>query len=121
MGNISVSELRITGLLAFLTMTVAVVAFFGLGFATGERLPFAHDHLVSDLWHQNLPFRAFYHRCLADGQLPLWCPEFGTGYPLFAEGQVGALYPPNLLLHRLFPFAAAFNLTILFTMVIAGT
>ncbi len=121
MGNVTVRELFVTGLLAFLTVTVVVVAFFGVGFATGERIPFANGHFASDIWHQNLPFRAFFHRQLAAGHLPLWCPEMGTGYPLLAEGQVGALYPPNLLIHTLFPFAAAFNLTILATMILAGT
>jgi len=119
--NTTPRELLVTGLVAFLTMVVAVVLFFGVGFATGERLPFAHDVVGSDVWHQNLPFRAFYAEELAAGRLPHWCPNLGTGLPLLAEGQTGALYPPNLLLHLLLPLAPAFNLTILVSLVLAGT
>ncbi len=32
------------------------------------------------------------------GRLPLWLPLIYGGYPLLADGEVGPLYPPNLLL-----------------------
>jgi hypothetical protein len=35
------------------------------------------------------------HQSLQRGSLPLWTPELFGGFPLFAEGQVGALYPPG--------------------------
>ncbi|MDA0337693.1 MAG: hypothetical protein O2782_21215, partial [bacterium] len=50
---------------------------------------------VQDMMVQNIPFRHFLHEALADGRLPLWEPRINAGFPLFAEGQVGALYPPN--------------------------
>ena len=50
---------------------------------------------VQDMMVQNVPFRHFLHEALADGRLPLWEPRINAGFPLFAEGQVGALYPPN--------------------------
>jgi hypothetical protein len=114
-------ELLATGLMALFVMVVAVTVFFGPAFAVGQRLPFAHDVVGSDVWHQNVPFRAFYDRELAAGRLPHWCPDLGTGLPLLAEGQTGALFPPNLLLHLLLPFAAAYNLSILLSLVLAGT
>ena len=50
---------------------------------------------VQDMMVQNVPFRHFLHEALAAGRLPLWEPRINAGFPLFAEGQVGALYPPN--------------------------
>ena len=50
---------------------------------------------VQDMMVQNIPFRHLLHEALADGRLPLWEPRINAGFPLFAEGQVGALYPPN--------------------------
>jgi hypothetical protein len=50
---------------------------------------------VQDMMVQNVPFRHFLHEALADWRLPLWEPRINAGFPLYAEGQVGALYPPN--------------------------
>ncbi|MCL4395635.1 MAG: hypothetical protein M1482_12685, partial [Chloroflexi bacterium] len=60
-----------------------------------------------------LPFRLELERALAQGQLPLWTTHLHAGFPLFAEGQVAALYPPNLLLYRLLPIPQALSYTIL--------
>ncbi len=43
------------------------------------------------------PAFATLHQSVRDGVLPLWTPYIFGGFPLFAEGQIGALYPPNLL------------------------
>lgn len=50
---------------------------------------------VQDMMVQNVPFRHFLHEALGQWRLPLWEPRINAGFPLFAEGQVGALYPPN--------------------------
>lgn len=54
----------------------------------------------------NLPLRQYLGEQLREGIFPLWCPERFCGFPVFAEGQGGFLYPPNLLL---FPFMAAWK------------
>jgi hypothetical protein len=120
LDSIPARELLKTGWIAAVVTAVAAVVFFGPGFATGAKLPFTHEGFGSDIWHQNLPFRAFYADELSAGRLPHWAPDLGTGVPLLAEGQVGALYPPHLLLHLLLPLAAAFNLSILLSFVLAG-
>ncbi|MBI4858846.1 MAG: hypothetical protein HY815_01025 [Candidatus Riflebacteria bacterium] len=51
---------------------------------------------------------------------PFWTRSAGTGFPLLAEGQVGALYPPTLLLHALLPLPLAINLFIILHFVWAG-
>ena len=63
------------------------------------------------LWNLDLPkihypLASFFHEALADGRLPLWSDRLGMGYPLYAEGQIGAFYPPNWLIFQLEPLAA---------------
>ena len=45
-----------------------------------------------------LPLLRWYLGQLHAGQLPLWMPLIFGGYPLFADGELGMLYPPNVLL-----------------------
>ena len=59
------------------------------------------------------PTRVLYANALSAGRLPLWTPELLMGFPLFAEMQTGALYPPHLLLYRLLPIDLAINYDIL--------
>ena len=52
------------------------------------------------LWNLDLPkidspLAVFFHEALAAGRLPLWNDRLGLGFPLYAEGQIGAFYPPN--------------------------
>ena len=64
---------------------------------------------VQDVMVQNHPFRDFFARALREGQLPLWNAAINCGFPLFAEGQAGPLYPPNVILALLLPTWAALN------------
>ena len=63
------------------------------------------------LWGHDLP-KIFYplaqlfHQALLAGQLPLWNDQLGLGFPLYAEGQIGAFYPLNWLIFRLPPLTA---------------
>ncbi len=66
-----------------------------------------------DIYNLHYPLRAAYARELARLDLPLWSPDVLAGYPLLAEGQLGALYPPNLILHFLLPVPIALNVFIL--------
>jgi hypothetical protein len=63
------------------------------------------------LWNLDMPkihypLAAFYHQALVEGRLPLWEPDLGLGFPLYAEGQIGAFYPPNWILFQFEPLAA---------------
>jgi hypothetical protein len=42
------------------------------------------------------------------GQLPLWSSQLFGGYPFFADGEAGTLYPPHLLALLLLPVQTAF-------------
>ncbi|MBN95890.1 MAG: hypothetical protein CL928_17755, partial [Deltaproteobacteria bacterium] len=98
----------------------AAVIFYGLDFTAGRQLLASHDLVYSDFWHFYLPLKAFYAEELREGRLATWCSLLGTGVPLHAVGEVGMLYPPNLLLYRFLPLPQAVNLSVLGHSVLAG-
>ena len=57
---------------------------------------------------------------LKNGALPLWEPGVFGGYPLFADGEAGMLYPPNLIALRLLEPAAALTTLRLVRFYLAG-
>ncbi len=59
------------------------------------------------------PTHLAYATALRAGQLPLWEPRMLTGFPLFAEGQIAALYPTHPILYGLLPIDLATNYDIL--------
>ena len=67
-----------------------------------------------------LPIHTELARALAQGGLPLWSPAVQAGFPLFAQGQVAALYPLNLLLDLLLPVPTALSFMILLNLAWAG-
>ena len=62
-----------------------------------------------DLYPYFFPQKVFYAEQLAENRVPLWNDRVGFGYPVLGESQTGALYPPNLLLYRVFGVNAAYN------------
>ena len=59
------------------------------------------------------PTHLAYADALREGRLPLWEPRLLSGFPLFAEGQIAALYPLHPILYGLFPMDVATNYDIL--------
>ena len=102
-------DLGVAGLLG------AAVAIFFWPAAALEGAFFVQDVMV-----QNHPFRDFFARALRQGQLPLWNAAINCGFPLFAEGQAGALYPPNVILALMLPTWAALNWNIVLHLWLAG-
>ncbi len=95
-------------------LALAVLAFFWrAAFLQGA-------FFVQDMMIQNYPFRDFFARALQGGSLPLWAPEINCGFPLFAEGQAGVLYPFNLLTALLLPTYAALSYNIVGHFWLAG-
>lgn len=119
-SSVSVGELARTAVVAGGVLIVALILFYGLDIAGGSSLFFTHDLGFSDIWHLNYPLKHFYQQELAEGRLPLWCPLLGTGFPLHAEGQVGALSPLNLVLYSALQLPLAFNWSILLHALLAG-
>lgn len=75
---------------------------------------------VGDIFRLNYPARALYAGALQAGRVPWWTPGALAGYPVLAEGQTGAYYPPNLILYRWLPLPVALNYSVLLSFWIAG-
>jgi membrane protein YfhO len=60
------------------------------------------------------PTHLVYASVIRQFRLPLWAPEMLSGFPLYAEGQIGALYPIHPILYGLLPIDIATNYDILF-------
>jgi Gpi18-like mannosyltransferase len=103
-------------------VTVLVMVAVSLGAAiVSARVSFGVDGWLwsLDLPKIHYPLASFYHEALVEGRLPLWSDRLGMGYPLYAEGQIGAFYPPNWLIFQLEPLAAM-DLTRLAHLTLAG-
>lgn len=72
-----------------------------------------------DISFQNLPQRSFAAQELRKGNFPLWSPHIFAGYPIFAEGQSGILYPLNILFLFL-PDYIAYHYLIILHFFLAG-
>ena len=89
---------------------IAVLAIALLVVAVSWRAVLGGVFYSGDIWHLQYPLRSAYAAELARSALPLWTPHLLAGYPLLAEGQLGALYPPNVVLYRLLPVAVALDI-----------
>ncbi len=63
-----------------------------------------------DLGAFHLPIRAFYSRCLVQGQSFDWCPHLYGGMFLSGEGEHGPYHPLHLFLYRCLRLDTAFGL-----------
>jgi len=78
------------------------------------------DYGQSDLWQQTYPAKYFLAESLKRGELPLWNPYVGGGYPEFAKAEIGALYLPNMIFLYIFSFPLAINMLYVSTFLIAS-
>lgn len=76
--------------------------------------------LLGDYSAQHIPWSRFLADSLANLSLPLWTPYMHSGFPILAEGQIGALYPPNLIMYLFLPYKIAYTYNILLHFVLAG-
>ena len=88
--------------------------------ATMQGVVITNDIAVSDMANLHHPVRHFLGRELHQGRLPLWLPDVYMGYPIQAEGMMGAFYPPNLLFFGLLPSLPALNLSVLWPFFVAA-
>ena len=103
------------------TDTLAVLFLVAWPLAYFWRITLAQGVLfTTDVVRLFYPFSVELARSLAQGRLPLWTSGVMAGFPLFAEGQVGALYPPNLVLYALLPTHLALSYDIVLHLAWAG-
>jgi len=99
---------------------LAVVLLMALVLAVFWKATLGGIFYFGDIYQLHYPLRSAYARELARLSLPLWTTDVLAGYPLLAEGQLGALYPPNLVLYALLPVPIALNISILGHFVLAA-
>ena len=97
-----------------LLLALAVVLYFR------EAVTLQGAFFVQDVMVQNYPFRHFCSEVLRQLELPLWHPGINGGFPLFAEGQAGVLYPFNLLTALLLPTWVAISCNVVFHLWLGG-
>jgi hypothetical protein len=71
------------------TMLILCVAYLPLFFG---KITFFRD-----IAHWGFPARAFVRASLMRGELPVWNPYQGLGFPVFGDPLYGVFYPPNWL------------------------
>ncbi|HAW49819.1 TPA: hypothetical protein DCX16_02570 [bacterium] len=74
----------------------------------------------SDLTDYYFPIKVFLGECLKNFSLPLWCPHILSGIPIFQEGEIGTLYPLNLIFFSILDPISAYNLTTIISFLICG-
>ena len=62
-----------------------------------------------DTYTYFFPQKQFFAERLHAGEFPLWNNRSGFGYPLIAESQTGAFYPPHLLIYPLLDVNEGYN------------
>jgi hypothetical protein len=74
----------------------------------------------SDLLHGFYPLKLFLAESLKNGSIHFWSKDMGSGYPVFADGQIGTFAIINLVAFTIFSFVTALNVVYLFSFLIAG-
>lgn len=94
--------------------------FFARLFFPEPKLFYTPDIGRSDIANFNYPLKNFLSQSLKLESLPFWNKNMGTGFPVFAEGQIGSLFLENLILFSLLPTWIAFNLSYVLSFFIAA-
>lgn len=79
------------------------------------------DYGLSDIWNFNYPLKNLLSESLKQGSVPLWTDMIGNGFPIAAEGQIGAFSPLNWFIFGLLPMPQAFAAAIFLAFLIAFT
>ncbi len=87
---------------AIALLAAAALAYAWPAIATGQ---IAYENDTRIFYY---PIFARLGAALKQGLLPLWSPQIFGGYPIFADGETGALYPLHLFLLLLLPVDTAF-------------
>ncbi|HWO42212.1 MAG TPA: YfhO family protein [Candidatus Eisenbacteria bacterium] len=100
--------------LALLALAGLILWFAG-EMVLGEKVPFFRD-----LGPYFYPMRFSLAESLRRGELPLWIRQMAAGFPLLADFQSAAFYPPHLAF-ALFPFFSAVAFVFIFHYAVAAS
>ena len=100
-----------------------LLAAAGVWLAMAGPMLLGRVYLADDLGAYHLPLRAFYAQQLQKAEPFDWLPNLYNGYYVTGEGQTGGYHPLHLVLYRLLPLPAAFDLELLlsYPWMFAGT
>ncbi len=90
-------------LVAIALLAATVIVFFWPLLAEGQ---VAYENDTRIFYY---PLFARLSQAVKSGSLPLWSPQIFTGYPVFADGESGSLYPFHLLAMLFLPVETAFT------------
>ena len=97
-----------------LSLLILIILWFGGEMVWADKIPFFRD-----LGTYFYPMRFSLAESLKAGELPLWDRHVAMGYPLLADFQSGAFYPPHLV-YLILPFFAAIRATFIFHYLVAA-
>ncbi len=103
---------------ALILLLISIVFFWKA--ATLQGIFVTGDIDGSDIMYFNFPSRDFLSHSLKNGVFPLWTKNIYNGFPMFAEGQGGFLYPLNIVLFGLLPSFAAYNFSVILAFLLTG-
>lgn len=103
-----------------LLIAIVVGIFFFRLFWPIQQLIVTPDFGRSDAWHFSFGQKYALWQSLQQSHLPLWNKDVGDGFPMFAEGQTGALFLPNLILFSLPNPVIAYNLALVLAILMLG-
>ena len=101
-------------------ISIVIFAFFYRLFIPHLSFYTTPDYGRSDAISLSLANKFYYSQQLKENNIPIWNPDIGTGYPTLAEGQTAVFFIPNLIIFRVLPFALAYNLTLVLSLLLAG-
>ncbi|MEW6095028.1 MAG: YfhO family protein [bacterium] len=110
---------RLENVLAIFILLLLLSIFFWKAI-TLQGLWVTGEFSLSDITELNFPLKYLLYDSLQKFSLPLWTKDLLCGYPAFAEGEGGHLYPLNLLLFSFLPPLAAFNYSLIISYLLAG-
>lgn len=99
---------------------LVVGSFFFRLFWPTPQLIVTPDFGVSDAWNLSFTTKYFLGANLHAHELPLWSATVGDGFPVYAEGQIGTFFPPNLIFFSLGNPVTAYNLALLTSVLTAA-
>jgi len=94
------------------------IFYLTLFFLLRGKFLFTPDYTSTDAYHFNASLKFYLWESLKSNTIPFWTDKLQGGMPIFAEGQIGALFLPNLFFLKFFSFVDGYNLLFIFSLFI---
>jgi len=107
-------------IVVLIVITTSIFLFFNKLFFPHLSLIVSPDFGENDLLHGYYPIKFLLSQVLHSNQFPIWTNLTASGYPIFADGQIGSLSLINLILFKFLPFALAINIGYILIFFLAG-